>query len=99
MKAGETDLQTPHNEDELYYVVAGRAMIRVADEERKVGPGTLIFVPSRVSHRFHNVDADLVVLGLFRARRDLTRLKGMRRGFGAVNGCAASVLELLFAGL
>jgi len=29
LKAGGTDLQTPHDEDELYYVVAGRAMIRV----------------------------------------------------------------------
>jgi mannose-6-phosphate isomerase-like protein (cupin superfamily) len=65
LKAGETDLQTPHNEDELYYVVAGRTMIRVADEERQVRPGTLIFVPSRVSHRFHDVDADLAVLVFF----------------------------------
>jgi mannose-6-phosphate isomerase-like protein (cupin superfamily) len=65
LKAGETDLQTPHDEDELYYVVAGRAMIRVADEERKVRPGMLIFVPSRVNHRFHDIDADLVVLVFF----------------------------------
>jgi mannose-6-phosphate isomerase-like protein (cupin superfamily) len=65
LKAGETDLQRPHSEDELYYVVEGRAMIRVADEERKVGPGTLVFVPSRVSHRFHDIEADLVVLVFF----------------------------------
>lgn len=65
LKAGKTDLQTPHDEDELYYVVAGRAMIQVADEERKVRPGTLIFVPARVSHRFHDIEADLAVLVFF----------------------------------
>jgi mannose-6-phosphate isomerase-like protein (cupin superfamily) len=65
LKAGETDPQTPHGEDELYYVVEGRAMIRVADQERKVGPGTLVFVPSRVSHRFHDIETDLAVLVFF----------------------------------
>ena len=39
LKARETIPPKPHNEDELYYVVEGRAMIQVADEERKVGPG------------------------------------------------------------
>ncbi|MDA4112428.1 MAG: cupin domain-containing protein [Thaumarchaeota archaeon] len=65
LQAGETDLQTPHSEDELYYVLEGRAMIRVADQERKVGPGTLVFVPSRVSHRFHDIETDLAVLVFF----------------------------------
>jgi mannose-6-phosphate isomerase-like protein (cupin superfamily) len=67
LKAGETDLQKPHNEDELYYLIQGRATIRVADEERKVGPGTLIFVPSKVNHVFHDIEADLVVLVFFAA--------------------------------
>jgi mannose-6-phosphate isomerase-like protein (cupin superfamily) len=65
LNAGEIDLQTPHSEDELYYVIEGRAMMRVADQERKVGPGTLIFVPSKVSHRFHDIEIDLKILVFF----------------------------------
>jgi mannose-6-phosphate isomerase-like protein (cupin superfamily) len=65
LNVGETDLQTPHSEDELYYVIEGRAMIRVADQDRNVGPGTLIFVPSKVSHRFHDIEVDLKILVFF----------------------------------
>ena len=49
------DLQTPHDEDELYHVVQGRATIRVGQEDQEVRPGTLIFVPARVEHRFHRI--------------------------------------------
>ena len=32
LPAGETDLQSRHTEDEVYYVVSGRAKIKVTDE-------------------------------------------------------------------
>jgi mannose-6-phosphate isomerase-like protein (cupin superfamily) len=59
------DPQAPHAEDEVYYVVSGRAMIRVGDDDRAVGPGSLIFVGAQVPHRFFDIQADLALLVFF----------------------------------
>lgn len=63
--AGGEDPQSPHTEDELYVVIAGRATIRVGAEERAVGPGSLAFVAAGVPHRFHSIEEDLAVLVVF----------------------------------
>jgi mannose-6-phosphate isomerase-like protein (cupin superfamily) len=60
--AGSTDRQKPHREDEVYYVITGRGSIRVADEDRPVKPGSLVFVGAGVEHRFHDIDEELRVL-------------------------------------
>ena len=60
--AGSTDRQRPHREDEVYYVISGRATIRVAGEDRAVKPGSLVFVGAEVEHRFHDIEEDLRVL-------------------------------------
>ena len=62
---GGTDPQSPHTEDEMYYVVRGRARIRVGSEDREVRVGTLVFVPARKEHRFHDITEDLTVLVFF----------------------------------
>ena len=59
---GVTDRQKPHQEDEVYYVISGRATIRVEDEDRPVVAGSLVFVPAGVDHRFHDIEDDLRVL-------------------------------------
>lgn len=59
---GSTDRQRPHLEDEVYYVISGRATIRVAGEDRPVKPGSLVFVAARVGHNFHSIEEDLRVL-------------------------------------
>ncbi|MGH7764233.1 MAG: cupin domain-containing protein [Candidatus Dormibacteraceae bacterium] len=59
---GVNDRQKPHREDEVYYVISGRATIRVASEERPVKPGSLVFVAAGVEHRFHDIEEDLRVL-------------------------------------
>jgi mannose-6-phosphate isomerase-like protein (cupin superfamily) len=61
-RAGSTDRQKPHLEDEVYYVISGRGMIRVAGEDRAVKPGSLVFVAAGVEHRFHDIAEDLRVL-------------------------------------
>lgn len=63
--AGSIDPQEPHSEDELYYVVQGRAKIRVGNEEQAVARGSLIFVAANVEHRFHSISEDLTVLVFF----------------------------------
>jgi len=60
--AGSVDTQQPHTEDEVYYVVRGRARITVAGEERPVGPGSIVFVATAVEHHFHDIVEDLQVV-------------------------------------
>ena len=38
LAAGAIDPQGPHTEDEVYYVVSGRAQVRVGDDDARVGP-------------------------------------------------------------
>jgi mannose-6-phosphate isomerase-like protein (cupin superfamily) len=65
LPAGGTDRQIPHREDELYYVIRGRARMRVASEEHAVGEGSTIFVAAEVEHGFFEVEEELVVLVFF----------------------------------
>ncbi len=65
LPAGGADLQTPHAEDEMYYVVRGRARMRVGLEDRVVGPGGVIFVAAGVDHRFYDIAEELVLLVFF----------------------------------
>ena len=65
LQPGEPDKQGPHKEDELYYVVGGRATIRVGGEDKPVAPGAAIFVPAGVEHHFHSITAELQVLVVF----------------------------------
>ncbi|HLF25194.1 MAG TPA: cupin domain-containing protein [Anaerolineae bacterium] len=65
LPAGGVDPQQPHTEDEVYYVIDGRAMIRVGEEDRGVAPGSIIFVKARDAHRFHSIEEDLKILVFF----------------------------------
>ena len=65
IEAGGTDPQSPHTEDELYYVISGRAIVSVGDETRPVIPGSLIFVAAGVRHQFHDIAERLELLVAF----------------------------------
>lgn len=65
LPAGGVDPQSPHTEDEIYYVIEGRAQIHVGDEDRSVGPGSIVFVAAPIEHRFHSIVEDLTVLVFF----------------------------------
>ena len=62
---GGVDGQQPHTEDEVYYVISGRAVVRVGDEDRAVQPGSIVFAPPGISHRFHSITEELRLLVLF----------------------------------
>ena len=62
---GATDPQRPHREDEIYYVTSGRGMIRVGTDDRPVEPGSIVYVPPRVDHRFHSITEELRILVVF----------------------------------
>lgn len=65
LPAGGTDPQSPHTEDEIYYVVSGRAQILVAEENRNVQEGSIVYVEKNVAHRFHSIEEELTVLVFF----------------------------------
>ena len=65
LPAGGTDPQSPHTEDEVYYVVSGKAQILVAEENRDVQAGSIIYVQKNVAHRFHSIEEELRVLVFF----------------------------------
>jgi mannose-6-phosphate isomerase-like protein (cupin superfamily) len=65
LEPGADDPQTPHQEDEVYVVLAGRARLTVAGRDQPVGPGSVVFVARTVPHRFADVTERLSVLVLF----------------------------------
>jgi mannose-6-phosphate isomerase-like protein (cupin superfamily) len=65
LEAGATDPQSPHTEDELYYVVTGRAQVTVGGETRPVVPGSLVFVAATAPHTFHDIEERLELLVMF----------------------------------
>lgn len=70
---GGHDRQTPHAQDEIYYVISGRARMKItpqnragsASEDQPVTPGTVIFVEAGTEHLFHSIAEELVVLVVF----------------------------------
>ena len=65
LPAGGEDHQTPHTEDEVYYVISGQATVTVRGEDRLVSAGSVVFVPADMPHRFHDIGSELVVLVVF----------------------------------
>ena len=65
LEPGAGDPQQPHQEDEVYVVLGGRARLTVAGQDQPVGPGSVVFVARTVPHRFADVTERLSVLVFF----------------------------------
>ena len=65
LEAGAQDLQTPHDEDEVYLVLSGRARVRVGDKEEDVAPGSLLYVRATAEHSFFGIEEDITLLVFF----------------------------------
>jgi mannose-6-phosphate isomerase-like protein (cupin superfamily) len=69
LPAGAADPQKPHHEDELYYVVRGRARMKIkgagGDQDREVNTGSVIFVAKNIEHHFYQIAEELTVLVFF----------------------------------
>ena len=65
LPTGGVDPQSPHTEDEVYYVVSGRAQMKVVDEDRAVQAGSIVYVAKNVEHRFHSIEEELTVIVFF----------------------------------
>ena len=62
---GAEDRQSPHREDEIYYVLSGKASFRAGGEARPVSAGSVLFVPATMPHRFEAIEEDLSLLVVF----------------------------------
>ena len=65
LPSGAADLQRPHHEDEMYYVIRGRARFRAGNEDGEVSAGSVLFVTAEIEHRFYDITEELAVLVFF----------------------------------
>jgi|TARA_B100000809_G_scaffold259993_2_gene306094 mannose-6-phosphate isomerase-like protein (cupin superfamily) len=65
LPAGADDLQQPHTEDEVYYVLSGNATWVVGDETRLVSEGAVIYVDRHIPHKFIDITEELKLLVIF----------------------------------
>lgn len=59
------DRQTPHEQDELYVVVAGSGRFLNGGELRPFAAGDVLFVPAGVEHRFLDFTPDFMTWVIF----------------------------------
>lgn len=65
LPVGAADRQTPHEEDEVYFVIDGLGVFTVEGADRTVQKGSVLYVKAGIEHRFHSITQDLVVLVFF----------------------------------
>jgi mannose-6-phosphate isomerase-like protein (cupin superfamily) len=65
LAAGSSDLQSPHQQDEMYYVIQGKARMRVGSADQAITLGSVVFVAANVEHRFYDIEEELTVLVFF----------------------------------
>jgi quercetin dioxygenase-like cupin family protein len=65
LAAGATDPQRPHHEDEMYYVIRGRARFSAGEDDSEVSAGSVLFVAAEVEHRFYDIAEEIAVLVFF----------------------------------
>lgn len=65
LKAGAEDKQSPHQLDEVYYVLSGVAQFTVEEKVVSIKEGDVLFVKANAVHKFHNIEKDLTLLVFF----------------------------------
>jgi mannose-6-phosphate isomerase-like protein (cupin superfamily) len=53
-----TDPQSPHDRDEVYFVISGAGDFVVAGQRSRFAAGDALFVTAHVEHRFENFTSD-----------------------------------------
>ncbi len=65
LSSGAMDTQSAHDEDEVYFVLKGRAQMILEGESKTLGPGSILFVPADTAHEFTEIEEDLSLLVFF----------------------------------
>ena len=67
LPAGSKDMQNPHDEDEVYFVVSGRAQMKLGEELKEIVPGNILYVRATETHSFFEIEEDMMLLVFFAA--------------------------------
>ena len=62
---GEEDTQTPHDSDEVYYILKGDGFLKINKKDYPVSAGKVFFVQKDIEHYFFGNSKELVVLYFF----------------------------------
>ena len=62
---GAKDLQSPHDEDEVYLVVRGKGRVRIGGAERQIGAGSVLYVHATSQHSFFEIEEEVTLLVFF----------------------------------
>lgn len=60
-----TDPQSPHTQDELYFIISGTGEFIAGDQRVSFAPGTVLFVPAGQAHRFERFTPDFATWVVF----------------------------------
>jgi len=59
------DYQTPHEQDEFYIIVRGKADLIIENERFSCAVGDALFVPAKAEHHFENFTEDFAAWVIF----------------------------------
>jgi len=57
--------QTPHVQDEIYFIVRGGGVLLHDGKRNPFGPGDLLFVAAGIEHQFEDITQDLALWRVF----------------------------------
>ena len=65
LQPGEEDTQTPHDSNEVYYIVKGDGFLKINKKDYSVLEGKVFFVQKDIEHYFFGNKKELIVLYFF----------------------------------
>jgi mannose-1-phosphate guanylyltransferase len=57
--------KTPHDEDELYFIISGTGTVTVGDEMYSVEEGDVVYVEQGTEHDFSDIEEEITALVIF----------------------------------
>jgi mannose-6-phosphate isomerase-like protein (cupin superfamily) len=65
LKPGEEDIQEPHDNDEVYFIIKGNGFLKIKNKDYGISENKMYFVEKNVPHFFHGNSKKLIVLYFF----------------------------------
>lgn len=65
LQPGEEDTQSPHDSDEVYFVVKGNGFLKINKKDYPISEGKMFFVQKDVEHHFFGNTKELIVIYFF----------------------------------
>lgn len=65
LQPGEEDAQSPHDSDEVYFVVKGDGFLKINKKDYPISEGKMFFVQKDAEHYFFGNTKELIVVYFF----------------------------------